>query len=376
MEVVVTIAYYFLIRMIFIDFKWLKFNMFWQFIVFGIYLAAVLTEVVGLGQYTPYSETTYVQAYVIPMAPEYGGIVKKVHVKSNVPLKKGDTLFQMDPSEFQYRVNEMEAKLSAAGTNVSILSQNLDEAKAKVSISKTALKTTTLEYNQILEASKQNAVARITVEQYALKIDDLKSQLTRNEAALKTSMLAYESETAGQPTDIAEAIANLEKAKYNLTQTAILAPSDGYVTYLQIHPGSFIRMKQPIMSFVSTDEYWLLTQYTQFGVQHVAPGDVCDIALRMYPGEIFSGEVQEIYWSSGNAQGEISGRIPTENEMIPANTFMVRIKINEKEGYPLRFGASGISAIYTKNAIDVVIFLRQLEIQSESFLNYIYNPFR
>ncbi|MDW5287379.1 HlyD family secretion protein [Formosa sp. PL04] len=376
MEVVVTIAYYFFIRMIFVDFKWLKFNMFWQFIVFGIYLAAVLTEVVGLGQYTPYSETTYVQAYVIPMAPEYGGILKKVHVKSNVQVKKGDTLFQMDPSEFQYRVNEMEAKLSASGTNVSILSEQVAEARAEISISQAALKTAKMEYEQILKASKQNAVAQITVEQYAINVENSKAQLTRNQAALNSNLLAYESETSGQPTDIAEAIANLEKAKYNLTQTAILAPSNGYVTYLQIHPGSFIRMKQPIMTFVSTDEYWLLTQYTQFGVQHVEPGDICDIALRMYPGEIFSGQVEEIYWSSGNAQGEIGGRIPTENEIQPANTFMVRIKVNEKEGFPLRFGASGISAIYTKNAIDVVIFLRQLEIQSESFLNYIYNPFR
>ena len=239
-----------------------------------------------------------------------------------------------------------------------------------------ALNTAKLEYNQILNASVQNAVAKITVEQYALKVDNLNAQLTRNLASLNASQLAYESETAGQPTDIAEAIANLEKAKYSLTQTAILAPTDGYVTYLQIHPGSFIRLKEPIMSFVSTDEYWMLTQYTQFGIQHVQLGDTCDIALRMYPGEIFSGEVQEVYWSSGNAQGQIGGQLPTENEIEPGNNFMVRIKVNDKDGYPIRFGASGIAAIYTKNAAGIVIFLRQLEIQSESFLNYVYNPFR
>lgn len=376
MELIVTIAYYFLIRLIFVDFKLLKFNMFWQFVVFGIYLLAVLTEVVGLGQFTPYSETCYVQAYVIPMAPEYGGILKEVHVKSNVQLKKGDTLFQMDPTEWQYRVNAMEAKLSAAGTNVAILSQQVDEARANVAISEAALNSAQLEYEQILEASEKNAVAKLSVEQYAIKVDDFKAQLTRNRAVLQKSILAYESESLGQPTDIAEAIADLEKAKYNLAQTAILAPSNGYVTYLQIHPGSFIRMKQPIMTFVSTDEYWLLTQYTQFGMQHVQTGDSCEIALRMYPGQIFTGAVQEIYWSNGNAQGQIGGHLPHENEIKPGNNFMVRIKVNERDGYPLRFGASGISAIYTSTAMDVVIFLRKLEIQSESFLNYVYNPFR
>jgi hypothetical protein len=47
----------------------------------------------------------------------------------------------------------------------------------------------------------------------------------------------------------------------------------------------------------------------------------------------------------------------------------------EEEEYPLRFGASGIAAIYTQDAADILIVLRRLEIQSESFMFFIYNPF-
>lgn len=376
MELIVTIVYYFLVRLIFIDYKLLRFNMFWQFVVFGLYGLAALTEVVSLGQFTPYSETCYVQAYVVPMAPEYGGLLKKVHVKSNEPVKKGDTLFQMDPSEWQYRVNEMEAKLSAAGTNVAVLSQQVDEARARVESTISSLKTAEIEYNQVYEAAQEKAAAQITVENYLRRVENLKAQLKANNAALYAAQLAYDSETAGQPTDIAEAIANLEKAKYNLTHSAILAPSNGYVSYLQVYPGNFIRLKAPIMSFVSTDEYWLMTQFTQFGIQNVKPGDTAEVALRMYPGKIFSAIVDEVYWSSGNAQGRISGELPTENEIHPGNNFMVRLSMIEEPEYPIRFGASGIVAVYTKNAADILVFLRKLEIQSESFLNYVYNPFR
>ena len=42
---------------------------------------------------------------------------------------------------------------------------------------------------------------------------------------------------------------------------------------------------------------------------------------------------------------------------------------------PLQFGASGLAAIFTSKAIDLVKVLRMIEIQSESLLNYIYNPF-
>jgi multidrug resistance efflux pump len=376
MELIITIAYYFLFRLIFIDYKLLKFTMFWQFVVFGLYGLAALTEVVSLGQYAPYSESCYVQAYVIPMAPEYGGLLKKVHVKSNEPVKKGDTLFQMDPSEWQFRVNEMEAKLAAAGTNVAVLSQQVEEARAKLESTTSSLHTAETEYNQVFEVAKEKAAAQITVENYLRKVENLKAQLKANKAALYAAQLAYDSETDGQPTEVAEAIANLEKAKYNLRHSAILAPSNGYVSYLQVHEGNFIRLKTPIMSFVSTDEYWLMTQFTQFGIQNLQAGDTAEVALRMYPGKIFKAVVDEVYWSSGNAQGRISGQLPTENEIHPANTFMVRLSMIEKPGYPIRFGASGIVAVYTKSAADILVFLRQIEIQSESFLNYVYNPFR
>jgi multidrug resistance efflux pump len=376
MELILTIAYYFLVRLIFIDYKLLRFNMFWQFVVFGVYGLAALTEVVSLGQYTPYSETCYVQAYVVPMAPEYGGLLQKVHVKSNEIVKKGDTLFQMDPSEWQFRVNEMEAKLSAAGTNVAMLSQQVAEARARVESTTSSLQTAEIEYQQILEAARKKAAAQITVENYLRRVENLKAQLKADKAALYASQLAYESETAGQPTEVAEAIANLEKAKYNLAHSAVLAPSNGYVSYLQVHPGSFVRLKAPIMSFVSTDEYWLMTQFPQFGINHMQSGDTAEVALRMYPGQIFNAVVDEIYWSNGNAQGHISGQLPTENEIHPGNNFMVRLRMIERPGYPLRFGASGIVAVYTKEAADILVVLRRLEIQSESFMNYVYNPFR
>lgn len=375
MELIVTIAYFFLIRLIFFDYRLLKFNMFWQFVVFGIYGLAALTEIIGLGQFAPYTETCFVQSYVVPIAPEYGGYLKKVHVESNVPLKKGDTLFQMDPSEWQYRVDEYEAQLAAAGTNVAILSQQVEEARSRLNATKASLETAKAEYAQIYDAAQKKAASQMSLEQYLKKVDVLKAQLDADQAALRASLLAYESEIGGQPTEIAEAVANLEKAKYNLRATTVVAPSNGFVSYLQVFPGNYIQMKQPIMSFVNTDEKWILTQITQFGINHIRKGDSAEIALMMYPGKIFNGVVDEVFWSNGNAQGHINGQLPRDQEIIPGMNFMVKLKIIEDEKYPVRFGASGVAAIYTQDAADILIVLRRLEIQAESFLFFVYNPF-
>jgi multidrug resistance efflux pump len=114
MELIVTLAYFFLVRLVFFDYKWLKFNLFWKFVVFGIYAGAAMTEIIALDQYTPYSKELLVESRVLQIAPEYGGIVKAVQAKANVPLEKGDPLFLMDPAPLQAKVDEIKSQLAEA----------------------------------------------------------------------------------------------------------------------------------------------------------------------------------------------------------------------------------------------------------------------
>ncbi len=126
MEIFLTIAYFFLVRLIFFDFKLMRFNLFWKFIVFGLYAAAWTTEIVLLGQFTPYTKDLMVQSYVVPIAPLWGGEVTEVFVENNQHVKKGDPLYQMDRTVFQSRVEGLEAALAGAGTDVGELQGLLD----------------------------------------------------------------------------------------------------------------------------------------------------------------------------------------------------------------------------------------------------------
>jgi hypothetical protein len=47
----------------------------------------------------------------------------------------------------------------------------------------------------------------------------------------------------------------------------------------------------------------------------------------------------------------------------------------EYPNFPLRFGASGLAAIYSSESPAALNLIRKIEIRSESFLNYLYNPF-
>jgi multidrug resistance efflux pump len=316
MEIIVTLAYFFLVRLVFFDYKWIKFNMFWKFVVFGIYTGAAMTEIIALGQYTPYSKELLVESRVLQIAPEYGGIVKEVQAKANVPMKKGDPLFLMDPAPRQAKVDEIKAQLAQA-------------------------------------EEKYNTERR----------------LVRQGAGVQEKMVNLED-------DVNTLKAELAEAEYNLEHTQIVAPSDGYVVDLLLREGVFIRMKTPVMTFVDTEEYYLIAAVLQKATQWIDPGDEVEVALEMYPGKVFPAVVEDVIWASGKAQLMTGGKLPTQQQIgAPPESYAVKIRLKgDDPDHPLRFGASGLAAIYSGKC-DACKFLRQLEIRSESWLNYVYNPF-
>ncbi|MGE9295243.1 MAG: HlyD family secretion protein [Puniceicoccales bacterium] len=376
MELLVTIAYFFLIRLVFFEYKLIPWNLFTQFIVFGLYCSALLTEVLLLGQFTPYSKYAFVQNYVVQMAPEYGGMVEEVYVEANQPVKKGDPLFKMDPKPWQDRVKKHQAQLAQAKADVATQLAQVDEAKARVEQAIAQLDLEKVKLKELTAANQKNAVATIRIQQQEQTVRNAEAQLAVNRATLRATEAAYDAMLDDNHAQVAEIEAELELAQYNLDQTVIYAPSDGYVPNMQLFPGSFIRLKQPVMPFVNEEEYWVVGGFDQRGMQHVEVGDKAEIAFAMYPGEVFQAEVISIGWAAYGAQGIPSGMIPHEGMNHPSLGYAIRLRLTEDNpDYPVRFGAAALVAVHTNQAIDLLVVLRQIEIRSESYLNYLFNPF-
>jgi multidrug resistance efflux pump len=283
----------------------------------------------------------------------------------------------MDPEPLQYRVDRLQAQLAAADAGVAELDQQLVESQANVKRVAAELEVTRIQYLQFKTAAEKSAISRLRVEQIEKDIKVLEAELESARAAERLTEIALESEVAGQNTTVAEVLAQLNEAKYNLNNTAIRAPSDGYVSNLQIYPGSFVRLKQPIMTFINSEDHWLIATVPQRGVQRLRTGDKAEIAFDMYPGKVFDAEIESVVWATGNSQGIPSGVLPHMNQVQGAQLYAVRMRIVSPDpDYPLRFGASGLAAMYSTDAAGFLLVLRKLELQSESFLNYIYNPFK
>ena len=71
----------------------------------------------------PWTRDGQVRTQVIQITPRVNGMVVKIHVVDNQKVKTGDLLFEIDPSQYQVKLNQAEARLqrtkeAAKGTKI------------------------------------------------------------------------------------------------------------------------------------------------------------------------------------------------------------------------------------------------------------------
>jgi multidrug resistance efflux pump len=122
----------FVFWLVFFRFKLLRLTPGWG-IIFGFFVVhLLLVFLIGLRFVTPNSaNATVVQRTIqlVPRLPE-PTLVTAVLVEDNVPVKKGQPLFQFDRRPYEYKVQQVEAQLAEAKQNVLILQAGGGTARA------------------------------------------------------------------------------------------------------------------------------------------------------------------------------------------------------------------------------------------------------
>jgi len=365
--------------LVFFKFKWLKFSVAWAIVSAFIVVHVLLIFLIGLRFMTPASNNAKVVQHTIQLVPRLSEptLVTAVLVEQNQPVKKGQPLFQFDRRPYQYKVQQLEAQLAQAKQNVQVLKADIDVAAQK--LAKTQSETVYARYQQNLATSLASKGAG--PEEDAQRWD---AQLKVNEAAVKETAaelerakLRYQSEINGVNTSVAEAEAELAQARYYLDNTTLVAPEDGHIINLQVRPGMVAGDYRlgAIASFICDDGRYLLAAYFQEILKYVTNGQPVEVALDLYPGQIFRGKVESIWKASGEGQYLPSGSLPVfhpEPPKLPQGCFAVAILFDGPDQSKFPIGAQGVSAIYTQGMKGPWAALRRISIRITSWMNWLY----
>ena len=365
--------------LVFFKFKLLRLSPGWGFVFAVFVLHLCLVFVIGLRFVTPNSSNATVVQHtiqIIPRLPE-PALVTAVLVEENMPVKKGQPLFQFDRRPYEYKVQQLEAQLAEAKQNVLVLQANVEAATQTATRAKVQLDYQQYQKGIFDKLAKEQAVREEDVVQRATSVSSAQATSDGTLAELEVARLKYKSEVDGVNTTVASMEAQLRQAQYYLKNTTLVAPEDGRIINLQVRPGmvSGIYRIGGIAALIAEADRYLLATFYQENLKYVQPGQPVEVALDLYPGQIFAGKVDSIWQGNGAGQYLPSDEIPKFQQPapnVPQGQYAVKILLEDANQSKFPIGAQGAAAIYTSGEHGAWAALRKISIRAHSWLNWLY----
>ena len=292
----------------------IKINTFWK-ISPVIWLVALFFVLFVPMQWGAPAGAARMYQSVIEIIPSVNGEVIDVPVKPLVPVKKGDVLFVIDPTQYKAEVAQLEAQIALAGAN-------LDRAQ---------------------DLMDRKVGRQLDVDIYAAEMQS--------------------------------AAAQLDNALWELDKTVVRAPADGQVVGLTLRPGQRVS-NMPLRSWVAfelSDAQRMAVGIPQSRLRHVEVGQKVELVLRMFPGRTLNATVTNIIDINSSAQLQPSGIIPDAPSAADLPLpYGVVIELDDEDELPLGVpgGAVGTAAIYT-DSVAATHVIRKVMMRMEAWTNYL-----
>jgi multidrug efflux system membrane fusion protein len=307
----------------------------------------------------PATDDAYVDADVVGIVAQVAGPVSDLPIRDNQAVSAGDLLFEIDPRPFRIQVAHARAQLDKTGQDVTALADAVTSAEAGVRYAQARLRLAETQWQRVEPLAKIGALPFQDRDKAAAALDGAHAGLDDAKAELAQARANLGEADANNP-EIRAAVAELERAELELSYATVLAPVNGYVTDLDLSPGSYASVGSPLLSLVNTDSWRVVAYYKETELEGIRPGQRVAVHLPAYSGVELEGLVQGVAWGveqqdEDGARGSsgVPSVSPTVDWVRMAQRFPVRITIaDEDPAHPLRKGMRATVRIDKSSAAD------------------------
>jgi multidrug resistance efflux pump len=319
--------------------------------VAGLIGAFILAVFLAMFNYLTPSGKFVIVSRVVEVTPNVSGQVVAIPVETNVPVKAGAVLFQIDPKPFQFKVAQLEASFAQAQQQARQLKASYEQASANVEGLTAQLAYNTKRLADVQKLTTEGANTEFKEQDNQVQAETVNYQLQAAKAAQLSAKLAMDSEIGGVNTTVAQIQSQLEDAKWQLDQTTIRAPGNGYVTAMALAAGDRATQARAVMSFIITDEITLIGMFSPNGFQTIKPGAPVKLVFDNDPGRIHRATILAIPLGVGQGQVAVSGTLARVGSIGGANAFPAQISLPEDmDREHLRLGMPGTATVFADNA--------------------------
>ncbi|ASY66789.1 Macrolide-specific efflux protein MacA (plasmid) [Sinorhizobium sojae CCBAU 05684] len=243
---------------------------------------------------------------LVNVSSELSGQIKEFRADFNDEVRRDDVLALIDPRLFEIAVEQAQAQVGVAESDV---------LKAEVS-----LRDAEEEFER-----KKSLAARGTGSQ----VDLSKAEAARDLAEAQRQDAGYA---------LASAEAGLKKAKSDLERTGIRSPVDGTVIHRNIEVGQTVTvgLDAPVLYTIAQDlrEMQVNVSVPEAEIGRIHPGLRMEFTVDAYPGQLFQGKVLQIRLQPQTTQNVVTYTViaaaPNPDlSLLPGMTATARIIVDE-----------------------------------------------
>lgn len=223
---------------------------------------------------SPWTRDGKIRAEQVSIAPQVSGQIIALNVRDNQQVKRGDVLFRIDDTPFRIAVLNAQAQQAKVLADLSKAQSDMNRAQADMT------------------KARKEAERRHGLPKNFISDEDLDTVNTALQSARASALAAQAAVDAAKASGDAAAAA-LEHARWQLSQTEVTAPVDGWVTNLSTRTGDYASVGHPLFALVDSHSFYVAGYFEETKLRHIRPGDSATVILYSN-GEKLQGHVSGI----------------------------------------------------------------------------------
>lgn len=313
-------------------------------IVAGV--ALVIKNFVHFGN-VEHTDNARIEQHITPVNTRVQGYIKEIRFEEYQQVHRGDTLVVIEEAEYVYALAQARANLANAVAGTSAGTAGIASTTATVGATEASLEEmrVSMENARREDARYAALLAKdaVTQQQYdAVHTTFLAAQaryraMEQNRRSVGSRNTEQQHRLTQSKAMIEAAQAAVNLAELRLSYTVITATADGVVGHKDIHVGQLVQPGQTMCSIVDDSELWVVANYRETQLHHIAVGAKVRIEVDAVPDIEFQGEVERISNATGaaysmipqdNATGnfvKVEQRVPVRIKLLP-NDAMARLR--------------------------------------------------